>query len=138
FNLHIFNIPYLAILKIWFQSIDNSYLILFGQFFHSLQIHWNRGWGAGGSVGKRSLFLPTNTFHEQKKSECSSQIFKFVSSLAKQIEREIENILICETEARLTLLEEVSSSELDEGESQISKIRPLWRTSKKVSDDKEQ
>ncbi|KAL7645336.1 UNVERIFIED_CONTAM: hypothetical protein RMT77_003722 [Armadillidium vulgare] len=102
------------------------------------QIHWNRGWGAGGSVGKRSLFLPTNTFHEQKKSECSSQIFKFVSSLAKQIEREIENILICETEARLTLLEEVSSSELDEGESQISKIRPLWRTSKKVSDDKEQ
>ncbi|XP_066979438.1 uncharacterized protein [Macrobrachium rosenbergii] len=69
------------------------------------QIHWNRGWGAGGSMGKRSSAMPSSSSTSSASSmdgelvlstDCSSTDFAHLTSLiARIVESEVNRLASC-------------------------------------------
>ncbi|XP_068242638.1 uncharacterized protein [Palaemon carinicauda] len=83
------------------------------------QIHWNRGWGAGGSMGKRSSAMPSSSSSSSSSSldgemvlntDCSSTDLAHLTSLiARVVESEINRLASCAQREHQAL----SSSESD-------------------------
>ncbi|XP_064086971.1 uncharacterized protein LOC135201724 [Macrobrachium nipponense] len=67
------------------------------------QIHWNRGWGAGGSMGKRSSAMPSSASSVSSvdgelvlSTDCSSTDLAHLTSLiARIVESEVNRLASC-------------------------------------------
>ncbi|XP_042214548.1 uncharacterized protein LOC121861071 [Homarus americanus] len=102
------------------------------------QIHWNRGWGAGGSMGKRSSSAaasstspieggPAGDNEVVLSPECSLDLTYISSLLAKIIESEVSRMATCEVRGR-----SVGSSTMMTGEQDQLARYPFWMAMRKA------
>ncbi|XP_053626451.1 uncharacterized protein [Cherax quadricarinatus] len=101
------------------------------------QIHWNRGWGAGGSMGKRSSSpvavgapsllaeTPAGDLNDLGLNpDCSLDMNYISNLLAKIIESEVSRVAACEVRGR-------SSADMGGEADQMSRY-PWWMAVRKV------
>ncbi|XP_047490343.1 uncharacterized protein LOC125039981 [Penaeus chinensis] len=105
----------------------------------STQIHWNRGWGAGGSMGKRSsasspmspsASLGVDTEAMMLSSECSFDVAHVSNLLARIIESEASRLAGCEVRGRYPGLSPVMGGDQDS----LGRL-PWWYASRKSSNE---
>ncbi|XP_042856733.1 uncharacterized protein LOC122243291 [Penaeus japonicus] len=102
------------------------------------QIHWNRGWGAGGSMGKRSsasspspsASLGVDTEAMMLSSECSFDVAHVSNLLARIIESEASRLAGCEVRGRYPGFSPVMGGDQDS----LGRL-PWWYTSRKSSNE---
>ncbi|XP_071525642.1 uncharacterized protein [Panulirus ornatus] len=108
------------------------------------QIHWNRGWGAGGSMGKRSSSAPSAVSASVPlaeaaaaaaaecdmtlASDCSVDFSCLSTLLLKIIESEVSRAAMCEARGRSL----GSSAVVADEREQLTRF-PWWMATRKTS-----
>ncbi|XP_045124982.1 uncharacterized protein LOC123512613 [Portunus trituberculatus] len=102
------------------------------------QIHWNRGWGAGGSMGKRSPSSPSSSSSSSSVAggrlevvgeetgflDCSGDLTHAYNLLLKVIETEASRLAACELRS-----EGAASPVTGEREGHLPHTLPWWKSS---------
>ncbi|CAL4082838.1 unnamed protein product, partial [Meganyctiphanes norvegica] len=115
------------------------------------QIHWNRGWGAGGSMGKRSPSgsLNSNSLAaalQGSSDHCSVDLQHISKMVTQLIQSEVSRVLRCEDRERglvnAAVMEEMAAAasspivhQTSPLSGPVSPVVPWWTTAQNLADE---